>query len=309
MPLFNINGDQVTPVSQVEFQTEKHLQGLVESNLKKIFNCSFVATEFKTGPVHNGRIDTIAVSEDGNPVIIEYKKVASGEVVLQALYYLHWLRDHKGDFELAVHKALGSQTVDWSDVRVICLAPSYKKFDQHAVQAMGANIELWTYRKFSNGSIYFEEAFRGSPVSVLDASTNKSPVMVEAGKKAALTRAQGGWTFEQHLEGRPEQIKQLALAAQEFVVGMNPAIEEAPKKFYVAYRTAQNIVCMEVQKQKILFFLKLDPGKHKGPTGISRDMRQLGHYGTGDLEITVKTAEDFELLKPYLQKAYEQVGA
>lgn len=310
MPLFDIKGDHVLPVAQVEFQTEKNLQGLVEKNLKAIFNCSFVATEFKTGPVHNGRIDTIAVSEDGNPVIIEYKKVASGEVVLQALYYLHWLRDHKGDFELAVQKALGGKVVvDWTDVRVICLAPSYKKFDQHAVQAMGANIELWTYRKYSNGSIYFEEAFRGSPVGMVEAGTEKSPTMVEAGKKAALTKAQGGWTFEQHLEGRPEEIKQLALAAQEFILGLDPAIEEAPKKFYVAYRTTQNLVCMEVQKQKILFFLKLDPGKHPGPPGISRDMRELGHYGTGDLEITVKNSEDFELLKPYVQKAYEQVGA
>lgn len=310
MPLFDIKGDMVSPVAQVEFQSEKSLQALVEKNLKAIFNCSFVATEFKTGPVHNGRIDTIAVSEDGNPVIIEYKKVASGEVVLQALYYLHWLRDHKGDFEMAVQKALGSQvSVDWSDVRVICLAPSYKKFDQHAVQAMGANIELWTYRRYSNGSIYFEEAFRGSPVGMVEAGSDKNPVMVEAGKKAALTKAQASWTFEQHLEGRPEEVKQLALSAQEFILGLDPAIEEAPKKFYVAYRTTQNIVCMEVQKHKILFFLKLDPSKHPGPPGISRDMREIGHFGTGDLEITVKTAADLELLKPYVQKAYEQVGA
>jgi predicted transport protein len=310
MPLFDIKGDQASPVTQVEFQTEKVLQGLVEKNLKAIFNCSFVATEFKTGLVHNGRIDTLALSEDGNPVIIEYKKVASGEVVLQALYYLHWLKDHHGDFELAVQKALGSAiSIDWSDIRVICLAPSYKKFDQHAVQAMGANIELWTYRKYSNGSVFFEEAFRGSPMLPSETSTDdKNPVMVEAGKKAALTKAQGGWTFEQHLEGKSEDIKELVLAAQEFILALDTAIEEAPKKLYVAYRTTQNIVCMEVQKQKILFFLKLDPGKHPGPPGISRDMRQIGHFGTGDLEVTVKTAADFELLKPYIQKAYEQVG-
>jgi predicted transport protein len=310
MPLFDVKGDHVAPVAQVEFQSEKSLQGLVENNLKAIFNCSFVATEFRTGPVHNGRIDSLALSEDGNPVIIEYKKVASGEVVLQALYYLHWLRDHKGDFELAVQKALGSEaTVDWSEVRVICLAPSFKKYDQHAVQAMGANIELWTYRKFSNGSIYFEEAFKGSPVVVQDSTGEKNPVMVEAGKKAAATKAQGGWTFDQHLEGRPQEIKELALAGQEFILGLDPAIEEAPKKLYVAYRTTQNIVCMEVQKQKILFFLKLDPGKHPGPPHISRDMREIGHFGTGDLEVTVKTPEDFELLKPFIQKAYEHVGA
>lgn len=310
MPLFERKGDVIVPVAQVEFSSEKELQTLVEKNLKAIFNCSFVATEFRTGHVHNGRIDTLALSEDGNPVIIEYKKVAAGEVVLQALYYLHWLRDHKGDFELAAQKALSGVTVvDWTEVRVICLAPSFKKYDQHAVQAMGANIELWTYRKYSNGSIYFEEAFKGVPAALAEAGSEKNPVMVEAGKKAALTKAQGGWTFEQHLEGRPDLIKELALSAQEFILGIDQAIEESPKKLYVAYRTTQNIVCMEVQKQKILFFLKLDPSQHAGPPGISKDMSQISHFGTGDLQITVKTHEDFELLKPYIQKAYEQVGA
>jgi hypothetical protein len=273
VPLFDVKGDQVVPVGQVEFGLEKTLQTLVERNLKTIFNCSFIASEFRTGAVHAGRIDTLALSEDGNPVIIEYKKIASGEVVLQGLYYLHWLRDHRGDFELAVQKSLGAGvTIDWSEIRVICLAPTYKKFDQHAVQAMGANIELWTYRKYANGSVLFEEAFKGAAVISEVSAVQKNPVMVEAGKKAALTKAQSTWTFEQHLEGRQQLIKELALSAQELILGLDQAIEEAPKKFYVAYRTTQNIVCMEVQKQKILFFLKVNPGEHPGPPGISRDM-------------------------------------
>lgn len=309
MPLFDIKDDQIFPVTQVEFVSEKVLQSLVEKNLKSIFNCSFIATEFRTGPVHGGRIDTLALSEDGNPVIIEYKKVASGEVVLQGLYYLHWLRDHRGDFELAVQKTLGAKaSIDWSEIRVICLAPSYKKFDQHAVQAMNANIELWTYRRFSNGSILIEEAFRGVAASEVQTG-EKNPMMVEGGKKAALTKATATWSFEYHLEGRPQSIQELAIAAQEFIICLDQAIEEAPKKLYVAYRTTQNIVCMEVQKQKILFFLKLNPSQYPGPLGISRDMRGIGHFGTGDLEITVRNEDDLELLKPLIQKAYEQIGA
>jgi predicted transport protein len=57
-----------------------------------------------------------------------------------------------------------------------------------------------------------------------------------------------------------------------------------------------------------LLFLKLNPGKHKGPPGISRDMREIGHFGTGDLEITVKSLKDLELAKPFMQLAYDQVG-
>lgn len=44
-----------------------------------------------------------------------------------------------------LQKALGTTAkVDWSDARVICIAPNYQKLDLHAVQVIGANIELWT---------------------------------------------------------------------------------------------------------------------------------------------------------------------
>lgn len=308
MPLFQIHQEKLTAVTQVEFPSEKTLQSLVEKNLKVIFNFAFVATEFSTGAVHAGRIDTLALSEDGNPVIIEYKKVASSDLINQSLFYLSWIKDHHGDFEIAAQKTLGKAVqIDWSDVRVICLAPNYKKYDLHAVQVMGANIELWTYRRFSNDVVYFEEFYKRSISSPVSA-TEKDPTMVAAGKKAAITKALGGWTFDQHLEGKSENIRTLVAAIQEYLIGLDPAMEEAPKKLYIAYRTTQNIVCVEPQKQKILLFLKLDPGKHKGPPGISRDMREIGHFGTGDLEITVKTAEDLELAKPFMQLAYEHVG-
>ena len=73
-------------------------------------------------------------------------------------------------------------------------------------------------------------------------------------------------------------------------------------------RTAQNIVCVEAQQKKILLFLKLDPAQHGGPAGISRDVSKIGHFGTGDLEITIKTRDDLELAKPTLKLAYEEIG-
>jgi predicted transport protein len=308
MPLFQITNDDVVAVAQSDFPDERTLQRLIERNLKTVFNFRFVATEFFTGSVHAGRIDTLALSEDGNPVIVEYKRVASSELVNQSLFYLAWLQDHHGDFELAAQKALGAGVdIDWTDIRVICLAPSYKKYDIHAVQVMGRNIELWTYRLFSGGTLYLEEVFQKS-VATTTTEPLKNPVMVLAGKKAAATRALGGWTFDQHVEGKPEQIRSLILLIQEYMLGLDPAMEEAPKKLYVAYRTTQNIVCVEAQKQKILLFLKIDPKTTPGPVGLSRDVSDIGHFGTGDLEITVRSTADLELAKPFIKSAYEHVG-
>jgi RecB family endonuclease NucS len=109
MPLFEVSGQSLSTVEQTNFVVEKELQTLTEKNLEKVFNCRFVATEFSTGSLHAGRIDTLALSEDHNPVIIEYKKVESSELITQSLYYLHWIQDHKGDFEIAVQRALGKK--------------------------------------------------------------------------------------------------------------------------------------------------------------------------------------------------------
>jgi len=92
------------------------LQELIEKTLASVFNCRFVASEFSTGSLHSGRIDSLALSEDDNPVIIEYKKIESSELIPQSLFYLHWIHDHKGDFEIAVQRALGKGVkVDWSN--------------------------------------------------------------------------------------------------------------------------------------------------------------------------------------------------
>jgi predicted transport protein len=92
------------------------------------------------------------------------------------------------------------------------------------------------------------------------------------------------------------------------IAGLDAAIEEAPKKLYVAYKTSQNIVCMEIQKQQILLYLKLDPRKIPNLPQNGRDVTDIGHFGTGDFELTVKSDEDFEIAKPFIELAYRHVG-
>ena len=309
MPIFEIGETRLSPVEQKNFALEKELQTLIERNLDVVFNCRLVASEFSTGAQHAGRIDSLALSEEDNPVIIEYKKVESSELINQSLFYLHWIQDHKGDFEIAAQKTLGGATqVDWSSVRVICIAPNYKKYDLHAVQVMGANIELWKYRLFRNDSLYLEEVFHNTKSTSGNAAVNKNPVMVEAGRKAANVRATATYTFDEHLEGKPKHVRELIFSIREFVTDLDTAIEEVPKKFYVAYKASQNIVCMEAQNRNIKLFLKLKPFDISEPPNSFRDVSKIGHYGTGDVEFTISTANEFEEVKKYIELAYNKFG-
>lgn len=175
---------------------------------------------------------------------------------------------------------------------------------------MGANIELWKYRLFKNGSIYLEEVFQATKVSTLSSSVDrgKNPVMVEAGKKAAQVRATATYVFDEHLEGKPPHIQSLMHSIREFIVELDPAIEEVPKKYYVAYKISQNIVCMEPQSRNIKLFVKLSSTDVTSPPQFYRDVTEIGHYGTGDTEFTISSEQDFELVKPYIGLAYNKVG-
>jgi len=309
MPLFEISGSNLIPVEHTNFSIEKELQSLIERNLATVFNCRFVASEFSTGALHAGRIDSLALSEDDNPVIIEYKKVESSELINQSLFYLHWIQDHKGDFEIAVQRTLGNNIkVDWSDIRVICIAPNYKKYDLHAVQVMGANIELWKYRLFRNSSLYLEEVFQVAKSSVSIQVNDKNPVMVEAGKKAAQVRATATYVFEEHLEGKQKAIQSLIHNIREYILGLDPAIEEIPKKFYVAYKISQNIVCMWAQSNHVKLFVKLKASDIKTPPKSYRNVTNIGHYGTGDSEFTISSDSEFEEIKSYIELAYNKIG-
>lgn len=306
MPSFEIKNSLLLPILQSNFGHEKDLQTLIEKNLGAVFNCRFVATEFSTGAVHAGRIDTLALSEDNNPVIIEYKKVESSELITQSLFYLSWIHDHKGDFNIAVQKSLGHDiTVDWSDVRVICIAPNYRKYDLHAVQVMGANIELWKYRLYQNSTFHLEEVFHSSGSHAGSVSETGK---VSSGKTSATSKASGIYTFDQHFVGKPKAIRDLAEELRDFVMNLDTSIEESPKKMYVAYKTSQNIICIEMRQKKILAYLKLNPTHFTSLPLNGRDVRGTGHYGTGDVELTITSSEDIEIAKEFIVKAYEAVG-
>ena len=94
----------------------------------------------------------------------------------------------------------------------------------------------------------------------------------------------------------------------DFILDLDSAIDDNPKKLYIGYKTSQNFVCMVVQKSKIVLYLKLDPKRIKDIPSIARDVSDIGHHGTGDLEITVKNANDLGIAKEYIKMAYQKIG-
>jgi len=58
-------------------------------------------------------------------------------------------------------------------------------------------------------------------------------------------------------------------------------------------------------QHSLLAYIKVDPNSVQLEKGFTRDVRNIGHFGTGDLEITIRSDEDFKRAQEYLIKSYE----
>lgn len=56
----------------------------------------------------------------------------------------------------------------------------------------------------------------------------------------------------------------------------------------------------------VFLTLKLDPATVQLEEGFSRDVSKIGHWGTGDLELTLRSPGDFERAKALIERAYTE---
>ncbi|MFE4331388.1 hypothetical protein ACFRQM_18755 [Streptomyces sp. NPDC056831] len=53
-------------------EVEADVQGLVEAHMAALLGVRFLVSEYSTGPIHGGRIDSLGLDESGSPVIVEF---------------------------------------------------------------------------------------------------------------------------------------------------------------------------------------------------------------------------------------------
>lgn len=295
LKLFNIKGT-VAELPSKQVTLEKELQKLLEDNMQTFFGVTFLKSEYK---ITNGRMDSIGIDENNCPVIFEYKRSVNENVINQGLFYLDWLLDHKADFKLLVMEVLGKKKadeIDWSMPCVICIANDFTKFDEHAVNQMQRNIKLVRYRKFGDDLIAFEH---------LNAP-QVQPISVDG---TVPTAKKSGWKdkdFKQYFAEAGEKNQNLFYSIKEYILSLGDDISENQLKLYVAFKKAKNVVCVEVYQSSLLLHLKLNPDTVDLIPGFVEDVRNKGHWGTGDLRVIIKSTEDFEKAQHLINRAYNE---
>lgn len=291
--MFDIK-DGVRQLVSSEVLLERELQTLIEKNMETLFGVRFLKSEYS---ITNGRMDSIGIDENNCPVIFEYKRSSNENVINQGLFYLDWLLDHKADFKLLVIEKMGreaTELIDWSVPCVICVANDFTKYDVHAVNQMQRNIKLVKYRKYDNELILFEYLNTPvvQPMNRADAEEQR--------------RGNGQKTHIEKLAAAPAPLRTLYEDICNYIESLGDDIVSNQLKLYLAYKKVQNLVCIEIYSRQLILYLKLNSDTVNLEEGFTRDMRNIGHYGTGDLQVIVKSSGDFEKAKKLIERAYSE---
>lgn len=309
--LFRLGGDQIAELPGEAVQVEKSLQVLFEGNLEALLGVRFLATEYSTGPVHGGRIDTLGLDEDGSPVIIEYKRAVNENVVSQGLFYLDWLLDHRKDFQWLVMERLGSEaakSVDWSGPRLLCIAGDFTRYDEHAVKQIARNIELLRYRRYGDDLLMLElvhapkQARTSAPLEAPQLKTSSASSATSSGGDPYLTQR-----IAYRLSQADTGLSDLFEAIRQFLQGLGDDVQMKELLNYIAFKRIKNFACLEIypQAKVVNAYLKVDPRSAVLEKGFTRDVTNVGHFGTGNLEVSLRTMEDFARAQPLFIRSYE----
>lgn len=298
--LFRLNGGSASEIKGSASDLEKPLQSLIENNLQAFLGIRLLASEYSTGKIHGGRIDTLGIDENDCPVIVEYKRSTGENVINQGLFYLDWLLDHQAEFKLLTLEQLGQETadaIDWDSPRVLCIASDFTRYDAHAVHRIGASVELLRYRRFGSDLLLFEL------VNAIESGTGKSPA--KSKPAAAPNRAVDPKPRPRWLVKIPPDISTIVQSLSDYIESLGDDVQRKNLKHYIAFKRLRNFATVVADQKSVALYLHLDPSKISLEAGFSRDMRKCGHWGTGNLEVVLRSLSDFEKAKPLISQSYD----
>lgn len=300
MPLFSLRQNKLEKIKEVPFKNEKEIQNFTERSLKDIFGLEFVKSELE---LHDLRIDMLAFDNESKSfVIIEFKRNKNFSVIDQGFAYLQLLVNNKAEFILEYNqrkaKSLKKADVEWSQSRVIFIAPQFTTFQKLAINFRDLPFELYEVTKYENGSISFVQLKSPETSESINMVSRSSTIIKE------MTNEIKVYTEADHLLNIPDEMKEFYEELKTRILNIGDDIQVKPKKFYIAFVAATNFVDVHVQKSQLKLWFNMNKGELDDPRKMARDVSNIGHWGNGDYEIALKPSDDLDYLITLIKQSY-----
>lgn len=267
---------------------ERQLQKYIERFLNDFFQCYFLKSFYK---IPSGEIDTLAITEDGNPCIIEYKHKKEDTILNQIVFYYDWLmqKPTKFEFERIVKENESTKqiNVDWSKIRLICIAKEYSNWDISLIKHLDTEIECWSYA-------YHED----------ELDIHLDPIVNQFKKQKSYSGRQPSEeiTLENHRDRADKEGKLLLDKLREEVFKMGDDIKEGYAPNYIKYYVNTTFLAVHIRKKWLIIQLRVDEKSFKDPKKLTKDISSRGW--TVSREMKIKNMDELNYSLSLIKQAY-----
>lgn len=287
MALFRLREDGLLKLPTKDFATEAELQTLFDANLETLLGVRFLEAQY---PIPNGRIETLGLDEYNVPVVVEYKKSQDPGAIIQGLFYLSWVMSNRKAFASIAREKLGTTTqVNWAaPVRLIVVAKDFNLRELAAVTLIAASVELKRYSLF------------GELLQVEDVTPMK-------GKPPAKEPTQVGpkdYTLEELLKKMDPSLAELFMNVRERILALPQAWEKVGP-YYCDYRTASTFASPNIQKKRLVIYIKMGERVPDDPRGIT-ERKDFG-FGRLNTRFPLAPGDDVDYAMHLIKQAYDYV--
>jgi uncharacterized protein with ParB-like and HNH nuclease domain/predicted transport protein len=160
-------------------------------------------------------------------------------------------------------------------------------------------LEQWTEDTIKTRA----EKLAGMAVDVWKAPSLPAEVLATYRPKKA---ASAGYVMDDHPLLLVSPRRELFEAFRKEVTALDPCVVEEFLKHYVAYRADTNFVDVKPQTKGLRLALNMAFPDLNDPRGLCRDVSAVGHWGNGDVEVSLSSLNELPYVMGLVRQSFER---
>lgn len=185
----------------------------------------------------------------------------------------------------------------------------------------GLEMKVWDFRKKDYKSIYFwanldgiirdgrlDSFFTIYKIFSCIRGRKGQVLPIRKARKSPKTQKpiSSEYDLEYHTNNIPQSAVELFEELRAKILTLSSSITEKYNKMYIGYSSDGNICEIRIQKNQLKIWVDIKKHVISDPLNICRDVSNIGHYGTGDIELTFNNVgqinDTFDIIKQAYRK-------
>ncbi len=112
--------------------------------------------------------------------------------------------------------------------------------------------------------------------------------------------------LEDHLRYMPFDIRGIFERLHTRILNLDSLVREEVSKHYIAYKATADFAEIKPQKGQLLVTLNINASEINDPKGLCKNGRHTGHFGKGEIQLSVTSLNQIEDVMALIQQAFEK---